>query len=351
MYPEVTHLIFLIPFFVIYFVFRLKMMRRKYLKVFSEKNYLFLTQSVSPQRRRIKFIFELAVMALVVFALARPQFGESIQKITSEGLEIVLIMDVSPSMLAEDVKPSRLEIAKLHAKKLLENLGGDKVAIVALSGSSMLISPLTPDRGVLESYIDSLTVEAVSTRGTDFGKAFKAAAEAFGVSDDSKEEIKDSGATRVALLISDGENHEEGLDQGLEFLKSIGVRVFTVTEGTEKGGPIPERDSTGYLRGYKKDHSGQVIMSTARPENMASIARKGQGSAFYGTPDGSFIKNLLEDLSKLERGEFDSELKKTYDERFQIPLMIAVIIAIIELAIGLRRKGKQIWKGRFVPSP
>lgn len=350
--PDILAYLFLLPVLLLFSVWRARVIRQKYLKHFRAKTYDVLADSVSKSRSRWKLILEILVMALLILTLARPQFGRRLEELKSEGLEIVLMMDVSPSMTVEDVKPSRLEMSKILAKKLIASLGGDRIGIVAVSGSAMMVSPLTPDRAALELYIDTLTVSSVSTIGTDFKKAFQEVIETFDPQDpkNPKSQVEESGATRVAILFSDGENHEQGVDQGLELLKSKGIQLFTVTVGTEKGGLIPERDPRGFLQGYKKNRAGQIVNSTARYAFMRDLAVRGGGSAVAGDLAGSSMKNLLNQLERLERGEFETEKRLLYDERFQLPLALALILALIELTLSVRRQSSAFWKGRFEKS-
>jgi Ca-activated chloride channel family protein len=195
-------------------------------------------------------------------------------------------------------------------------------------------------------------VNSVSTVGTDFAKAFQEVIETFDPQDTKKKETEteESGAARIAILFSDGENHEEGVGEGLELLKKKGIKLYTVTVGTEKGGLIPERDPRGFLTGYKKDKSGQIVNSTARYEQMRNLANQGGGAAFTGDLSGTSMKDLAGQLESLERGEFESEKRMIYDERFQVPLALALVLALLELGLSTRKPAAKFWRGRFEKS-
>lgn len=345
-------LLFLLPVMVILFLILRRVYQRRLNKVFGQRLTPFLTSSLSIKKVKIKFVLELFILLLLVLTLARPQAGQTTQKEQSEGLEIVIIADVSPSMLSEDDKPSRLEHMKITLKRLVHLLGGSKIGIVGLSGSSMLLSPLTNDQSALDMYIDSLSTNSVSTLGTDFKQAFRIAIEALerGGTTDEDDVTRHSGASRVAILASDGENHEDGAKEAVGELKAKGIRLFTITFGTQRGSPIPIRDERGYLAGYKKDRDGQVVLSQSHHELMQELARLGDGGSYYADFSGDVIKNLTDDLDSLEKGEFESRVTTTYEERFQIPLILAIILALIEMSFGNRRKPGRIWRGRFEPA-
>jgi Ca-activated chloride channel family protein len=287
----------------------------------------------------------LAALACFIVALARPQMGKSMEEIKVRGVEMVIAFDVSTSMLAEDIKPSRLQYAKSEMLHLMDLLGGDKVGLVAFAGSATMISPLTTDKSALKMFIESLTPESVETQGTDFRKALNEARAAFdrgGTENDESTRI-----TRVILVASDGEDHEEKALDEAKKLANDGTRIFTIAFGTEAGAPIPQRDERGYLRNYKKDKSGHEIMTQVKGEFLRQLAIVGQGTFHHATFGGNEAKLVKDDLDKLEKAEFASSLATNYDERFQIPLALGVLLALLDFFIGERKRAGRIWKGRF----
>ena len=338
----------LVPIMVAVYVVLGGRARRRIAKALGGRIAPILTSSVSDPKRRLKFFLDILIVTCLVLTLARPQFGFNEQKEKSEGLEIALVVDVSPSMLAEDAKPSRLEMAKTQLGRLVDSIAGSKIGVVGLSGASMLLSPLTNDTSALHMYIESLTAKTVSTEGTDFRRGFEVAMEALergGIVED--EEATGSGATRIILIASDGENHEDGVKEAAQKAARKGIKIFTFLFGTEKGAPIPLRDERGFLTGYKRDKSGTNIITQMRPALMQELANIGQGGSYFATYDEAGLKSLIADLNKLEKGEFDTQVVRNYDEKYQIPLIIAIILSLIELVTGLRRKQGIIWKGRF----
>lgn len=304
-----------------------------------------LTQSLSVAKRKWKWFLQSIVLLLFIVAWARPQMGQNQTTIKSVGFEIILAVDVSESMLAEDVKPSRLEQAKLELNRLLDLMPGNKVGLIAFAGSSVLVSPLTNDASAIKMYLDSLNPQMISNQGTNFESALKYAQESFekgGASSDSASRV-----TRVILIASDGEDHEEGALKAAEELTQKGVRIFTVAYGTEKGGEIPQRDRLGYLKGSKTDKSGQRIITTVKGDFLKKIAQMGKGSFYFSVFGGNHIQNLVEDFENFEKAEFDTKAVVDYDEKFQFVLFLAIVIAILEIGLGERQNKFKFWRGRY----
>lgn len=311
--------------------------------------YPFLASSVSAKKRSLKTTLQVLSVLFFVIALARPQMGESQQEVKSEGVEIILAVDVSESMMAEDVKPSRLTQAKAELSRLIDLMPGNKVGVVAFAGSAVLLSPLTNDPGAIKMYLESLQPNSVSSQGTNFTEALKISKEAFergGVTTDDTVKV-----TRVILIASDGEDHEPGALDEAKKMAGEGVRIFSLAYGTEKGGAIPVRDGMGFLKGYKKDRQGQTILTTVKGDALRALAEAGKGSFYFATFGGEQTKLLVEDITKLEKTQFDSTVATQYEERFQVVLLIGIIIALIELFLGERRRGFRFWKGRFEVPP
>lgn len=305
----------------------------------------FLTRSLSLRRRRLKLILQCLTLFFFIFALARPQSGEGKQKAKSEGLEIMLVVDVSNSMLSEDARPSRLELAKRELARFLDQLGGDKVGLVAFAGSAILLSPLTADKSALKMFIESLSPESVATQGTDFKRALTEAGQALHRGGTESDENK--SITKVIVLVSDGEETEKG---GLETAQKIavgGTRIFTLGVGTEQGGQIPVRDKNGNMTGYKKDRKGQVVVSKFTGDALKSLADAGKGSYQQITFGGDAVKILRSNIDQLQKAAFDTMEVTHFNEHYQVFLFIGIILALLELALGERRKEGRIWRGRF----
>jgi Ca-activated chloride channel homolog len=335
----------LIPIFWVVAFFFYKKSKVKLQKFFQKDILEKLISSVSFRKRKLKIILEGLVLLFAILALCRLQAGQGEQKVKSEGIELMFAVDVSRSMLVEDVKPSRLDFAKREMHRTLDQLSGHKVGLLVFAGSSVMISPLTADYSALRMYIDSLDINSVSTQGTFFSKAMDTAVESFkngGVETDETSKV-----TRAILFISDGEDNETGALDKATKLQEDGIKVFSLGVGTEEGGSIPIRDSFGYLKGYKKDDGGQIIVSKTKTKLLQDIAEKGGGAYYHAVFGGNHIQQIVSDLAKLEKAQFETKVTVNYNEYFQVFLLIAILLALLELFLSEKRSNKKIWKGRF----
>lgn len=339
-----SFLIFLGVWVLIYFYFE-KASEKKLNKAFGQKVVPWLRASVSFPKRRFQFFLQVIAGFLLILALARPQMGQSEQEVKSEGVELMILADVSESMLAEDVRPSRLEQMKIDLAKLMDLMPGNKTGLIAFAGSAALMSPLTSDPGALKLYISSLDTFSVSTQGTAFEPALSFAKEAFekgGVT-----QSNDLKTTRVIIVASDGEDQEEGALEAAKALAKDGIKIITLAYGTEKGGAIPTRDPFGNLTGSKKDSNGNIITTTVKGEFLKSLAQSGEGSFYFASFDGNHLKQIAEDVSQYEKALFDSSMVVQYDEKFTYPLSLGLIILLLSLFLSDRRKESPLWKGRY----
>lgn len=339
-----SFLIMLGVWVLLYFYFE-KNSEKKLNQAFGTKVVPWLRASVSFPKRRLQLVLQVIGGLFLILALARPQMGQSEQEVKSEGVELMILADVSDSMLAEDVRPSRLQQMKIDLAKLMDLMPGNKTGLIAFAGSAALMSPLTSDPGALKLYIDSLDTYAVSTQGTAFEPALSFAKEAFekgGVTQST-----DLKTTRVIIVASDGEDQEEGALEAAKALAKDGVKIISVAYGTEKGGTIPTRDPFGNLTGAKKDREGNTIMTTVKGEFLKSLAQAGEGSFYFASFDGSHLKQIANDISLYEKALFDSSMVVQYDEKFVYPLSIGLVILILSLMISDRRREPIMWKGRY----
>lgn len=341
--------LWLIPAIVVVGFFFDRRSRQRLQAAIGTRLYPFLSSSVSTKKRSLKNFLQILALFFFVLALARPQMGESQQEVKSEGVEIIFAVDVSESMTAEDVKPSRLAQAKAELSRIIDLMPGNKVGVVAFAGSAVLLSPLTNDPGAIKMYLESLEPSSVSSQGTNFTEALKVSKEAFergGVTTDDVVKV-----TRVILIASDGEDHEQGALDEAKKMTGEGVRIFSLAYGTEKGGAIPVRDGMGFLKGYKKDRQGQTILTTVKGEALRALAEAGKGSFYFATFGGEQTKLLVEDITKLEKTQFDTTVATQYEERFQTLLLIGILFALVEIFLGERRSSFRFWKGRFEVPP
>lgn len=334
--PEYLYFIALIPLLWILAWLSQKQGWKRLRKHFGGQLEALWKGNISLVGRYWKWTLRALVLASLLAALARLQLGQSQESIKSEGFEIFLAIDVSNSMMAEDLRPSRLEKAKIDMNRLVDKLGGHRIGIIAFAGSAAVISPLTQDVAAVKMYIDSLDSQTISSQGTNFEAAVNTAEQAFERGGAGEGVV----VTRVVILASDGEDQEPGALDKVGELQKKGIRIFSIAYGTEKGAPIPTRDRMGFLKGYKKDNTGQTILTTVKGEALKALAEKSQGYFAFATMDSSFVPDVIKELDKLEKKQFESEFQVQYDEKFQIFLALAFIFALIELAIADAKRRK-----------
>jgi Ca-activated chloride channel family protein len=345
--PQYLSWLLLLPFFLILGLWSARQSRQRLQRALSARLLPLLSAQASPGRRRLKTLLRVVGLALVIVALARPQAGKGLSEIKVRGIEIMIAVDVSTSMLAEDIKPSRLEFVKSELNRLIDLTSGDKLGLVAFAGSAVLMSPLTSDAASLKMFVESLSPFSVETQGTNFSAALQESVDAFqrgGVEDDESQRT-----SRVVLVMSDGEDHETGALELAKKLATEGHRIFSVAFGTEKGGLIPIRDERGYLRSYKKDKQGREILSTVKGDFLRELAKAGSGSFHFATYGGDQAKALKADLDQLQKAEFASSEATQYDEKYMVFLFIGLLLLCAELLIGTRKLQNKVWRGRFVP--
>lgn len=342
--PAALNWLWVIPILVALALYLNKSSVAKLQKALGHKLLPYLSSSVSQQKRRIKLILEMIVLVLMIFALARPQSGEGRQKVKNEGIEVVFLVDVSRGMAADDVKPSRLEFAKSELKRFVDMSAGDRFGLVGFAYSAVLLSPMTPDHSAIKMFLDSLTTQSVSTQGTYLARALEEAKDAFkrGGVDDGE-----SAVSKVILVVTDGEDHEQGAIDVAGKLAKEGIHVFVMGVGTEQGAPIPLKDDYGQVRGYHRDQNGQTVITKMNPQMLRELAAEGKGAFRHASFQTDAVKELRADLEKLQKSQFADGEIRTYDELFQPLLILALLLALIEIALGERQPAARIWKGRF----
>jgi Ca-activated chloride channel family protein len=337
--------LWVVPGLILVNYFFTKKFKNKIENVFSKKLYPYLTTSLNLKRRKWKRILEFICLFLMILAYARPQTPEGEQTVKNEGVEIVFLLDVSQSMLAQDIKPSRLDYMKSEINRFIQSSNGDRMSLVAFAGSSILLTPMTPDKEALRMFVESLSVDSVSTQGTVFKSALEEAQESFkrgGLGDQAG-----SHATRVIVIASDGEDQEPGAYDVAKKLVDSGVSIFTIAFGTEAGAPIPIYDRRDERVGFRRDKGGEPIISKTNGNVLKELARIGNGAFYHASLQSNVVSLLRDDLNKLEKAEFESSTMKNYSEKYQPILFLALMIALLELLLGERRKSYRIWKGRF----
>jgi Ca-activated chloride channel family protein len=270
----------------------------------------------------------LAVTAGIV-AAARPQWGEGTETITRQGIDLVIVLDTSRSMSAADVTPSRLARAVHAASMLIERTEGDRVGLVTFAGAPALACPLTVDHEAVRLFLDAVDVESVSVPGTALADAIREGIRALGPPPSEGSEAKG----RALLVISDGEDHEGGLEASTDALKRAGVVVYSLGSGTEQGAPIPEGDSGA----YKKDSAGKLVTTHLDERPLRTLALDTGGKYYRATAAGGEIDEIASALAAMDATGAGTVLRTRWAERFQIPLALALVALFAEALISDRR--------------
>ena len=287
--------------------------------------------SVSKRKQIAKAAFVIAAILFLVFSLIQPKWGHHWQEVERMGVDIVVAVDTSRSMLTDDIKPNRLNAAKREIKKLLNIIEGDRIGLVAFAGTAFIQCPLTLDYGAFNLFLDDLDTGLIPVGGTNIGEAIKKSILAF--NDDARKH-------KAIVLITDGEDHY-GQAEGVAMeAKKLGIIIYTIGVGKKDGGYIKIRENGKEV--LLKDNEGQVVKSHLDEIALNKIALETDGaySPAYGTQWGldKIYKNII---AKMEKKQLSSTKIKLYENRYQIPLLIALILITLESLIGERSKNKQ----------
>ena len=288
-----------------------------------------LAPGYDPQREWLKIGLVLTAWAFVVLALARPQWGGEMVMMKRRGIDLMLAVDVSSSMLAEDMRPNRLQHAKRGISDLVNRMQGDRLGLVAFAGDAYTVCPLTLDHGTVLLLLESLGPNSVSTAGTNLAAAIARTRAAFVAGKDSH---------KALVLVTDGEGHEGDVLAEAKEAKKEGLVIYTIGIGSPTGEPIPERDEGGGVAGYKKDRSGHVVSTRLDEATLLSVAQETGGKYFRSTPQGLELTVVADELQKIEKKELEGRVATSYEERFQWPLGIAVLLLMTEFLLPARRR-------------
>jgi Ca-activated chloride channel family protein len=291
-----------------------------------------LLKQLAPERSAnkpaLRFIIGLSIIATLALALINPKIGTSIQKVKRQGVDLVFALDVSKSMLAEDIQPNRLEKAKQLISRTLDELVSDRVGIIIYAGQAYPQLPITTDYGAARLFLKSVDTDIIPSQGTAIAEAVDLATQYF---DDEDQK------NRVLVILSDGEDHEEGYDEAVEEAAKNGISIFTVGIGTEQGAPIPHFNSQGYRTGFKRDRDDQVVVSQLGSKLLKKIAEGANGQYINGSDTRKVVEQLIGALEKMEKKEFETRVFSDYEDQFQWFLGIALFLLVVDIFI-LERK-------------
>ena len=278
----------------------------------------------------VKYIFIIIGLAFLILAIARPQYGDKVQEVVKESSEIVIALDISKSMLAQDSKPNRLEKSKSMIFRIVEESAGERIGVIVFSGTAMWQVPMTYDFQALKMFMRGVENIQLPFGGTQISDAINLAVKAVS---------SNPASSKIMILISDGEDHDSKIKEAINNAKSADLKIFTVGVGTIQGSPIPVRDQNGEITGYIKDKSGNIVMTKMNPALLKAVA-EGTGGRFFDASEKDVSLELVRLIKDTEKNKFEAQEHNAKADRFQIFLFLALIAFFIELMIPVTRKAE-----------
>jgi Ca-activated chloride channel family protein len=328
----------------LFFLLRMDLLRQRSLLAswIAPKFWPRLISDWRPEARLAKAALFCLALAFVVLAMARPQWGYREETVRASGVDVMIVLDVSRSMDVEDVIPSRMKKARHWIRSFIDGMDGSRVGIVAFASSSYVACPLTTDLDYVLESMEILGPSSVLNQGTDIGLGLKTALAALerGAESPDSEAERQGLASKSVLLISDGEDHEAAFTEAAGQLAKKGVRLFVLGVGTEKGGPIPIRDESGKLDGYKRQ-GGEHVISRFDSQSLERIASDASGKYWNMSQSESEVRDVLAALGTLERTQFQERKTRTPISRYQWPLAISILLFVLELALPLTHSARR----------
>ncbi len=319
--PYYLYLLIILPFIVALYLYS-NWKRRNRIKKYGDPKLLKeLMPNISKYRPDIKFWLMFSALTLTIFMLARPQFGSKLETVKRAGVETVIALDISNSMLAEDVTPSRLEKAKKLISRLIDTFNNDKIGLNVFAGEAFTQLPITSDYISAKMFLESITPELITTQGTDIGGAINLAMKSF---------TQQENVARAVILITDGENHEGGAVEAATEAAKKGIHVFVLGIGSPDGSPIPVGNGSN---NFRQDREGNVIITRLNEQMCKDLAKAGNGMYIRVDNTNSAERLLNSEIGKLSKTDVESQVYSEYNEQFQAIAWLIFIILIIEMIL------------------
>ncbi len=326
-HPYYFYLMALIPAMVVIYIIT-ELWKRRARKKFGD---IELLQQLAPERSPIKPLLKLVLAMLIIaslsVALVNPKVGSSLETVKREGIDVVFALDVSKSMLAEDARPDRLTKAKQIISRTLDRMVSDRVGIIIYAAQAYPQLPITTDYGAARLFLQTVDTEIIPSQGTAIADAIQLATRYF---DDETQK------NRIVVILSDGEDHEEGFEEAARQAAELGIKIYTVGIGTEKGAPIPDLRG-GVNIGFKRDMNNEIVVSRLNSGNLKKIAKATDGDYINGKITREAVSSIIETIEQMEKKEFESQVFADYEDQFQWFLGLAILLLVLDIFI-LERK-------------
>ena len=317
--PIFLCLLWVIPLLVVIRLVGWRRRRTKLKKLGDPELLRQLMPGISKYRPTVKFCLMLAAFALLTVMLARPQMGSKVSHDKRQGIETIICLDISNSMLAQDVAPSRLDKSKMLVENLVDHFSNDKIGLVVFAGDAFVQLPITSDNVSAKMFLQNITPGLIQSQGTNIAQAIDVACQSF---------TQQKNVGRAVIVITDGENHEPGAEEAAKNAKKNGVNVYILGIGSAKGAPIPMGDGS-----YLKDNAGNTVMTALNEDMCKQLAQAGSGKYIHVDNTGDAEEQLNDDLTKLQKGETDSVIYSEYDEQFQAVGIVVILLLILEICL------------------
>lgn len=318
--PRYFYLLAIIPAMIVIFLLVFWWKKRTQRKFSDAALLKKLAPNSSPFKANLKLVMLLISIAFLIISLVNPKMGSKLETVKREGVDVVFALDVSKSMLAEDIAPNRLEKAKQIISKIIDNLGSDRVGVIVYAGNSYPLLPITTDHAAANMFLQNANPDMVSSQGTAINEALELAKTYYN---------NDEQTNRFLIIISDGEDHQEETKQIAQNLANEGVKIYTIGVGTEKGGPIPMR-LNGAMIGYKKDDKGETVITKRNLDILENIADVGNGKYLDGNITENPVNEITDIITNAQKSEFETKQFSDYKDQFQWFLAIAIFFLFLD---------------------
>ncbi|MCX7874795.1 MAG: VWA domain-containing protein [Melioribacteraceae bacterium] len=326
--PEILYLLLVIPFLVLLYLLNRKK-QKEVLNVFISEN---LQKEIIPEKNNfkemLKFIILMIALTFTIVGVANPRIGTKIEEAKQVGIDVYILLDVSRSMAAEDIKPNRLEKAKFEISKLMQRLNGDRIGLIVFAGQAFIQFPLTSDYSAANLFLNAVDFNTVPQPGTNIGDALDLALRSFKYEDPTNKAI---------VIITDGEDHEGNIDEPLKEANSKNVSIYAIGLGSTAGTPIPIYNEDGVQIGYKKDNQGEIVLTKLDEETLKKITEQGNGKYYRGTNSEDELDKIYNDLAKIQESEYGSKRITDYEDKFYWFLIPAIFLLLIEFRITSKK--------------
>ena len=334
-HPEMLYWLILIPVLIIIYILVRLWQDRTFKRFADVKMREYLIPQRSGRRGVFKFIVFLLMVACLILGLANLQSGSKMEEVKREGIDLYIAVDVSNSMNAQDIVPSRLDRSKQAINKLISDLQGDRIGVIVFADKAFVQLPITTDYGAAKMFLSSVSTNSVASQGTAIGEAINLAVKSFA----------DEERSKAIVIISDGEDHENeaAMEAAREAAKK-GVRIYTIGMGLPDGAPSPEYGQGGRMTGYKKDRNGNTIITKLDEDMLRRIAEAGGGMYVRANNSNVGLEKIYDDISKMDKTEIETQVFTDYEDQFQWFVGAAIILLLVLVFVS---SGKKAWESKF----